>query len=344
MNKTLGGIRVLDLTHMLSGPFAAMMLADLGAETIKVEPLQGEGTRRWCEHDPEYSIEGMGVYFLTLNRNKQSVALDLKSGPGLGVFHDLVRKSDVVISNFGPGVAERLKIDYPALSAINPRIVTCCITGYGADGPDFQRASFDLVAQATGGMMSVTGLGPEQPLRTGPPIADIGGGLYAAMGVLAALLERQRSGQGQHVDISMLDCQLSLLNYLVSMTGFTGRDPQPAAGRGANAVFEAVLLEPAGAGATGDGHGAADGLAGERRENDRRQVAAATPSPVATTGIAGLCGSEGKAEGFGPLGGLLLVFFALQQCLRRHEHDALFGVLVGRAGAGQEAVADIEAD
>lgn len=227
MNKTLEGIRVLDLTHMLSGPFAAMMLADLGAETIKVEPLQGEGTRRWCEHDPEYSIEDMGVYFLTLNRNKQSVALDLKSGPGLGVFHDLVRVSDVVISNFGPGVAERLKIDYPALSAINPRIVTCCITGYGADGPDFERASFDLVAQATGGMMSVTGLGPEHPLRTGPPIADIGGGLYAAMGVLAALLEREHSGQGQHVDISMLDCQLSLLNYLVSMTGFNGRDPQP---------------------------------------------------------------------------------------------------------------------
>ena len=223
----LEGIRILDLTHMLSGPFGTMLLADLGADTIKVEPLAGEGTRRWCENDPDLSVDGMGVYFMTLNRNKRSMALDLKSPAGLDLFFDLVRESDVVISNFGSGVTERLGINPERLRAENPRIITCCISGYGSDGPDHQRPSFDLVAQAAGGMMSVTGPDAEHPVRTGPPVADIGSGLYAAMGILAALVERDRSGEGQHVDISMLDCQISLLNYLVSMSGFSGRDPVP---------------------------------------------------------------------------------------------------------------------
>ncbi|NND45421.1 MAG: CoA transferase [Xanthomonadales bacterium] len=227
MSRALDGIRVLDLTHMLSGPFGAMLLADLGAETIKVEPLEGEGTRRWCERDPELSIDGMGVYFMTLNRNKHSISVDLKSPDGQALFQDLVRCSDVVISNFGPGVAQRLGVDAASLRAVNPRIVSCSISGYGSDGPAFDRASFDLVAQAASGMMSVTGENADRPLRTGTPIADIGGGLYAALGILAALVERDRSGEGQHVDISMLDCQLSLLSYLVSMAGFTGRDPAP---------------------------------------------------------------------------------------------------------------------
>ncbi|HSM69160.1 MAG TPA: CoA transferase, partial [Xanthomonadales bacterium] len=128
MNKPLTGIRVLDLTHMLSGPYGAMILADLGAETIKVEPLQGEGTRRLLAEDPDYSLEGMGAYYLTLNRNKKSVALNLKSEAGLAVFYDLVREADVVISNFGAGVPERLRIDYATLKDVNPRIVTCTVT------------------------------------------------------------------------------------------------------------------------------------------------------------------------------------------------------------------------
>ena len=227
MNRPLEGIRVLDLTHMLSGPFGAMMLADMGAETIKVEPLHGEGTRKWCQDDPELSIDGMGVYFMTLNRNKQSVAVDLKSPGGRDVFLDLVRVSDVVINNFAVGVPERLGIDYAALSAVNPRIITCSITGYGSDGPDNQRPAFDIVSQAISGMMSVTGSDAEHPVRTGTPVGDIGAGLFAATGVLAALLERETSGRGQHVDISMLDCQLSLLNYLVSMFGFNARNPVP---------------------------------------------------------------------------------------------------------------------
>lgn len=227
MPGPLEGIRVLDLTHMVSGPFGGMMLADLGAESIKVEPPAGEGTRKWCQDDPEMSIDGMGVYFLTLNRNKQSVSMDLKHPEGMAVFHDLVRVSDVVLSNFAAGVPEKLGIDYASLSRINPGIITCCINGYGSDGPDNQRPAFDIVAQATSGMMSVTGPDKDHPVRAGTPIGDIGAGIFAVAGILAAIVERQRCGLGQHVDISMLDCQWSLLNYLVSMYGFTGIDPVP---------------------------------------------------------------------------------------------------------------------
>lgn len=226
-NKPLAGIRILDLTHMLSGPYGAMILADLGAETIKIEPLQGEGTRRLLASDPKNSLDGFGAYFITLNRNKRSVAIDLKSEAGRDVFYGLVRKADVVISNFGVGVPERLKIDYATLSDINPAIVTCTVTGFGSDGPKPDRPAFDQVAQATGGGMSITGPDPQHPVRSGIPIGDLGGGMFAVMGILAALLERQRSGRGQHVDISMLDCQVSLLNYMATMHFLSGEDPYP---------------------------------------------------------------------------------------------------------------------
>lgn len=226
-DKPLSGIRVLDLTHMLSGPYGAMLLADLGAETIKVEPLEGEGTRKWLADDADRGLDGMGAYFLTLNRNKQSIALDLKQEEGIAVFYDLVRVSDVVISNFGMGVLERLGIDHGKLSEINPKIVTCSISGYGSDGPDCERSSFDLVAQAAGGGMSFTGSESGQPVRWGVPIGDLGGGMFAALGIMAALLERQSSGVGQHVDISMLDCQVSLLNYIATLYFLTGQDPIP---------------------------------------------------------------------------------------------------------------------
>lgn len=226
-NKPLAGIRILDLTHMLSGPYGAMILADLGAETIKIEPLHGEGTRRLLASDPKNSLDGFGAYFITLNRNKRSVAIDLKSEAGRDVFYGLVRKADVVISNFGVGVPERLKIDYATLSDINPAIVTCTVTGFGSDGPKPDRPAFDQVAQATGGGMSITGPDPQHPVRSGIPIGDLGGGMFAVMGILAALLERQRSGRGQHVDISMLDCQVSLLNYMATMHFLSGEDPYP---------------------------------------------------------------------------------------------------------------------
>jgi crotonobetainyl-CoA:carnitine CoA-transferase CaiB-like acyl-CoA transferase len=225
--KPLMGVRVLDLTHMLSGPYGAMILADLGAETIKVEPPQGEGTRKLLANDPKNSLDGFGAYYITLNRNKSSVAIDLKSPQGLEVFYDLVSKADIVISNFGAGVPERLKIDYATLANINPRIITCTITGFGSDGPKPNRPAFDQVAQATGGGMSITGLDPAHPVRSGIPIGDLGGGMFSVMGILAALVERDRSGKGQHVDISMLDCQISMLNYMATMYFLSGEDPYP---------------------------------------------------------------------------------------------------------------------
>jgi crotonobetainyl-CoA:carnitine CoA-transferase CaiB-like acyl-CoA transferase len=225
--KPLIGTRILDLTHMLSGPYGAMILADLGADTIKIEPLAGEGTRKLLANDPNYSLDGFGAYYITLNRNKKSVAIDLKSEAGRDVFYDLVRKSDVVISNFGVGVPERLGVDYETLSAINPRIVTCTVTGFGSDGPNPNRPAFDQVAQATGGGMSITGPDKSHPVRSGIPIGDLGGGMFGVMGILAALLERERSGKGQHVDISMLDCQVSMLNYMATMFFLSGRDPWP---------------------------------------------------------------------------------------------------------------------
>ena len=151
-------ITVLDLTHMLSGPYGTMLLADLGARTIKVEPPgTGEGTRRLLEHDPDYSRDGMGAYYLTLNRNKQSVCVDLKSEAGRAVFLDLVKHADVVFDNFSVGVPKRLGIDHEALAHVNPRIITCSVTGFGETGPEIQRPAFDQVVQAMGGGMSITG-------------------------------------------------------------------------------------------------------------------------------------------------------------------------------------------
>ena len=227
MSQPLSGIRVLDLTHMLSGPYGSMILADLGAETIKVEPLSGEGTRKLLATDPNNSLDGMGAYYITLNRNKKSVAVDLKTEEGLALFKDLVGNVDIVISNFGAGVPKRLGIDYASLSAVNPRIITCTVSGFGSDGPGSKRPAFDQVAQAMGGGMSITGPDPETMVRAGIPIGDLGGGMFGVMGILAALYERERSGLGQHVDISMLDCQISMLNYMATMHFLSGEDPYP---------------------------------------------------------------------------------------------------------------------
>jgi CoA:oxalate CoA-transferase len=227
-NKPLYGVRVIDLTHMLSGPYGAMILADLGCEIIKVEPPEkGEGTRRLLENDPNYSHNGVGAYFYTLNRNKKSIAIDLKSEAGLTVFYDLVKVSDVVISNFSAGVTTKLNINYSVLSKINPKIITCCVSGFGEDGPNFQRPAFDQIAQALGGGMSITGKNSDEHVRAGIPIGDLGGGMFAVMGIQAALISRAKSGEGQHVDISMLDCQISLLNYMATMYTMSGIIPEP---------------------------------------------------------------------------------------------------------------------
>jgi len=227
MSNPLSGIKVLDLTHMLSGPYGTMILADLGAEIIKVEPLHGEATRPLLANDPNHSVDGMGAYFITLNRNKKSIAVDLKSAEGLEIFHQLVREVDVVFDNFSVGVTQKLKVDYPTLKEINPRIVTCSVTGFGATGPGSKRTAFDQVVQAYGGGMSITGTDSKHPIRAGIPIGDLGGGMFGVMGVLAALYERHASGVGQHVDISMLDAQISMLNYMATMYFLSGEDPFP---------------------------------------------------------------------------------------------------------------------
>ncbi len=225
--RPLEGITVLDLTHMLSGPYGTMTLTDLGARTIKVEPPgRGEGTRELLAKHPDYSLHGMGAYFMTLNRSKESVCIDLKSEAGRAVFYDLVRKADVVFDNFGAGVPKRLQIDHETLAAINPRIVTCSVTGFGETGPDTQRPAFDQVVQGLGGGMSITGMGDHAPVRAGIPIGDLGGGIFGAMGVLAALLARATTGVGQHVDVSMLDVQISLLTYMATMHLMSGHVPE----------------------------------------------------------------------------------------------------------------------
>ena len=226
--KPLSNIKVLDLTHMLSGPYGSMILADMGCDVIKIEPpRKGEGTRRLLENDPDYSHNGMGAYFYTLNRNKKSVAINLKNQEGLEIFYALIKKADVVISNFSAGVTKKLKIDFDTLKTINPKIITCTVSGFGETGPDFQRPAFDQIAQALGGGMSITGLSAQDPMRAGIPIGDLGGGMFAVMGIQAAIINRSESGIGQHVDISMLDCQISMLNYMATMHTMSGLIPEP---------------------------------------------------------------------------------------------------------------------
>ena len=226
--KPLSGIKVLDLTHMLAGPYAGMVLADLGADVIKIEPLlTGEMTRGLLANDPDYSFKGFGAYFLTLNRNKRSVSLDLKSPEGLQVFYDLVKTADVVLNNFSAGVVSRLKIDFNSLKSINPKIVSCSITGFGETGPHSYRPAYDQIVQAYSGGMSITGPDESTPTRAGIPIGDLSSGLYSVIGILSALLSKEKTGLGQNVDISLLDVQISLLTYMATMQTLSGKNPEP---------------------------------------------------------------------------------------------------------------------
>ena len=226
--KPLNGVKVIDLTHMLAGPYAGMVLADLGAEVVKVEPLgSGEMTRGLLKNDPNYSFKNFGAYFLTLNRNKKSVSIDLKNKKGLEVFYDLVRSADVVLNNFSAGVVSKLKIDFENLSSINPKIITCSITGFGETGPHSTRPAYDQIVQAYSGGMSITGKDAKSPTRAGIPIGDLGSGLYSVVGILSALYSREKTQKGQHIDLSLLDVQISLLTYMATMQTLSGIDPEP---------------------------------------------------------------------------------------------------------------------
>ncbi|MDX1435634.1 MAG: CoA transferase [Anaerolineales bacterium] len=224
--KALEGLRLLELTHMVSGPYAGLILADLGVEVIKVEtPGKGDMTRPLMVEDPRYNVQDMGPYFMSLNRSKKSITLNLKNDRGLGLFYELVKISDIVLNNFSVGVLERLKIDHARLAALNPGIITCSITGFGETGPEKDLPAYDMVAQAMSGVMSITGPPGGPPTRAGYPIADINASMMAVTGILAALHARSVSGRGQHVDISMLDVQISALNYMAAISLMSGEAP-----------------------------------------------------------------------------------------------------------------------
>jgi crotonobetainyl-CoA:carnitine CoA-transferase CaiB-like acyl-CoA transferase len=209
---------------MLAGPFGSMILADLGAEVIKIEkPGEGDIGRGM----PPHFFKEESVYFLSVNRNKKSLTLDLKAKEGLDVFYRLVKASDVVFDNFRPGIVEKLRIDYQTLKKINSRIISCSVSGYGQTGPFKDRPAFDLIIQARGGIMSYTGEPGRMPVRMGAPMGDLTGGLYAAHGVMAALYQREKTGQGQRIDISLLDSQLSLQIYRALYYLYAGEIAQP---------------------------------------------------------------------------------------------------------------------
>ncbi len=217
----LAGIRVLDLTRVLAGPFCAMMLGDMGAEVIKVEePGKGDDTRSW----PPF-VEGESTYFMSVNRNKQSVTLNLKAPEGRKIFQALARKSDVLLENFRPGTMDKLGFGYKALARLNPRLVYCSVSGFGESGPEAHRAGYDLVIQAESGVMDLTGFSDGPPVKVGNSVGDLVAGMSAAHGVVLALLARTRTRRGQKVEISMLDVMAALLTYQAGIYFGTGQRP-----------------------------------------------------------------------------------------------------------------------
>ena len=243
--KLLEGLRVLDLSRMLAGPYGSMLLADMGAEVIKVEEPDGGDPMRVM--GPPFLPDGESAYFLSINRNKKSMALDLTTPAGRDVFLDLARVADVVWENFRPGVLTRLGCDYAALSRVNGRLVLCSISAYGQHGPYRDWPAFDLALQAMGGAMSVTGEPGGRPVRMGLPMGDLAGGMFGAFAVVAALLRRQTTGQGTHMDLSLLDCQVSLLTYMAQYYWADGRVPGPQGSGHASVVPYQAL-------ASRDGH------------------------------------------------------------------------------------------
>src|SRR5688572_15862589 len=224
MTMALDDVKVLDLSHALAGPFASTMLADFGAHVVKVEPPgAGDIARAWGP--PFYGSEP--AYFVSLNRNKQSVEIDLKHPEGKELFFRLVERSDVVLENYRFGTLEKLGIDYERARARNPRIVYCSVSGFGQTGPYRDRAALDLILQAESGMMSVTGEAGGRGVRAGTSIADMTAGMYAAFGIMTALHARQRTGQGQAVDVSMLEGQMGLLGTMIGAYLADGVVPEP---------------------------------------------------------------------------------------------------------------------
>ncbi|MBA7604441.1 Acetyl-CoA:oxalate CoA-transferase [subsurface metagenome] len=223
MEAPLKGIRVIDLSRHLAGPYCSMLLADMGAEVIKVEqPGKGDETRTY---GPPF-IEGESVYFLSVNRNKKSITVNFKQDEGKDIIHRLIKKSDVSIENFRPGTLDKHGLGYNNAARINPKIIYASISGFGQTGPEKRRPGYDLSIQGMGGIMSLTGDPSGPPYKVGTSIADILAGIYTCQGILLALIARSKTGKGQLVDISLLDCQVSLLTYQAGIYFATGSVPR----------------------------------------------------------------------------------------------------------------------
>jgi CoA:oxalate CoA-transferase len=223
----LSDLKVLDLTRVLAGPYATMILADLGAEIIKIEqPEKGDDARAYGPY-----VNGESAYFMSLNRNKDSITLNLKAPEGKDILKAFVKQVDVLVENFRPGTMEKLGLGFEVLKEINPRLIYATSTGYGQTGPYSQRPAYDAVVQAMGGIMSITGQENGVPTRVGSSIGDINAGMFLAIGILTALHERERSGLGQMVDVAMLDSQVAILENAISRYEVTGEIPRPIGNR-----------------------------------------------------------------------------------------------------------------
>lgn len=227
MNGMLAGVRVLDLTRMLAGPYGTMLLADMGAEVIKIEEPLGDFTR----YGGHRTADGIGTYFLSINRNKKSVVIDLKKPEGRDVFYELVKVADVVIDNMRPEALKRIGCGYEDLRVHNPGIISCSLSGFGHTGPYRDRPAFDLTVQALSGAMGLTGQPDGPPCKMGLPIGDVAGGMFAAIAILAALQKRHATGKGSRLDVGLLDCLVSMTSYLSTYYFMTGDDPGPQGSR-----------------------------------------------------------------------------------------------------------------
>lgn len=236
MAYPLENIKVLDLTRVLAGPYATMILGDLGADIIKVEmPVVGDDARHFGPY-----MNSESAYFMSLNRNKRSITLNLKSEKGRQILLDMVKEVDVIVENFRPGTMEKLGLGYEDLIKINPKLIYAASSGYGHTGPYSKRAAYDAVVQAMGGLMSITGKEGGEPTRVGTSVGDITAGLFTTIGILAAVNSRNETGKGQKVDVAMLDCQVAILENAISRYVVTGDIPAP----GGNKHPSIVPFEP----------------------------------------------------------------------------------------------------
>jgi len=222
MQSALKGIKIIDLTQAMAGPFATMLLGDLGADVIKIEPEHGDQTRSWA---PPY-MANISSYFMSTNRNKKSMAINLKSKEGKEIFEKLIAGSDILVENFRPGVMEKLGFSYDKVKSINKKIVYCSISGYGQTGPMKDYPGYDLTILAMSGLLGITGNPGESPVKFGVPIADITTALFATVSILAAIYNRDKTGDGQYIDLSMLDSNFLILTHQLMAYLSTGKNPE----------------------------------------------------------------------------------------------------------------------